>query len=972
MKKSAKIIIYTALLILGFDSSAFARNYSVLAVRVDFPYEDPDHDTTSGRGKFDLRNYYNEKDPVVREQYYHPWDVPPHNKQYFENHLKALGNYWQTVSEGRVTITYEVWPSEPDSAYTLSNKFYKYGNGRTKEQTYEKLTDLLREALATCKQKEGGKVDFSAFDTFMVIHAGVGSETSGNLNDIPSAYITKEDIEKYLGTSFVIDNSEIDNGIVVPEMTSSNGFGGLNGIMAQMFGHHLGLPSLSNNKDGLPASGGWCLMDTGSMAYGHGTRGFVPTHPCIWSKIELRWIEPITVTADTSLTVAATHIDSGLPRAVKVPISPDEYLLIENRIRYVPRDSLATATFSDSDTSGVWMQVDHYDAYIPGSGILIWHINNRIIDDYRSEDAINNDIYRRGIDLLEADGRQDIGAYIGFGDPRGEYTEGHDDDTFKLSGINTISPLTNPNSGSMWGGNSGITIRINSDPGDTMSVSINFTGNMKGFPLHIGNNGNITAVDMNRDGIDELIVSAGDSSGIISAKGEFIIPFQASNHPSVAVNGKNDLPLMVTTHGSSIYLYTFSNNHLFSSVSSGDAAGTYSISYDYNLVTSETQDSAPTALIFARNVDDSGATLSSYIEAITDMNTLLPVMHVAFPDTVHIKSIAAAYYEIAALGTNNVLYTGNLYDEILQAYPLRSQTSFGPVMADLNRDNVYETIVTSDKNILIYQPDGSYTSVSLPYEPIGDPSVADIDSDGYPEIIQCAGKGIFAFRHDGVPVNGFPYMIPPGDTNEQITSPPLVADLNNDGNMNIAFATSNMRLISFDSPGILTPGFPLCLRGMVEHTPLIFKCAAPDSIAIACVTTDGMVLAYNLGTTTGGNNGMWPMWKGDPGLRSSLLNSDIPSGIKTTASFEAYCYPNPITGGTGTFRIIPTNTTDCIITLYTVDGKKVFDHRLSEGEVIPGVPNEVRLNATKLASGLYIAKIETRQKTIFYKVGVLK
>ena len=82
---------------IAFAGSAFPREYHVLVIRVDFPYEDPDHDTTTGRGKFDLRDYAT--DPAVREQYVNPWDIPPHDSRYFSNHLAALGNYWSAVSE---------------------------------------------------------------------------------------------------------------------------------------------------------------------------------------------------------------------------------------------------------------------------------------------------------------------------------------------------------------------------------------------------------------------------------------------------------------------------------------------------------------------------------------------------------------------------------------------------------------------------------------------------------------------------------------------------------------------------------------------------------------------------------------------------------------------------------------------------------------------------------------------------------
>ena len=115
---------------------------------------------------------------------------------------------------------------------------------------------------------------------------------------------------------------------------------------------------------------------------------------------------------------------------------------------------------------------------------------------------------RRGIDLLEADGRQDIGAFFGFGDERAEYSEGHSDDTYKLSGTSVLSPLTNPHSGSMWGGRSGITVEALSDPGEIMRVSVSFGGKLPGFPVSVGAGGTLTAVDLLGDDGDELLVTS--------------------------------------------------------------------------------------------------------------------------------------------------------------------------------------------------------------------------------------------------------------------------------------------------------------------------------------------------------------------------------------------------------------------------------------------------------------------------------
>ena len=961
---------------IAFAGSASPREYRVLAIRVDFPYEDPDHETTTGRGKFDLRDYAS--DPAVRAQYANPWDIPPHDKRYFSNHLAALGNYWSAVSEDSVTLRSRILPDEPRGAYTMSDIFYKYGNGRTKDKTFRKLVELFREAVESCKRNEGARINFSEYDTFMVIHAGVGKETSDGLNDIPSAYLNAADFQTYLWGPLVIDGIEIDNGIIVPEAASENGIAGLNGILTQMFGHRLGLPSLSNNRDGLPAAGGWALMDTGGMAYGRFTRGFVPTHPCAWSKIELGWITPVTVTSDTTIDVAATHVNNGLPRAVKIPITADEYLLIENRERYAPRDSLPKAVFSDSDTSGVWMRVDHYDALIPGSGILIWHINERIIREKRSSDTLNDDPYRRGVDLLEADGREDIGAPFGFGDPRSEYSEGSDDDTFKQSGRSTLSPVGEPNSGSMWGGNSGVTVTVSSPPGDVMRITISFS------PRTLRYNtpkppGGLTASDLNGDGAEELIASGGDSLVIVDAKNNRSFTVPAGGHPAVVAGIPGGAVLAVP---------------------SGDAVNCYGLGDSGLSLLARITAAAPegSSVVFEGSIVFSGAHLIVPVRFVKNGNTvsnqllLIPVRDfpnivtetVALPDTARIISLAAAGVRIAAVSSGGALVYGDAGTKRFATLALPAGTLSAPLIADLDRDGMYEVILMAGSNLLIIEDalgaDAAVNNggavrtltIPLPADPVGDPAAADIDSDGRPELLVSTANGLCIFRAGGVSAEGYPISPPPGDSGERISSPPIIGDFDGDGRPDTAFATSNMRMLAYSTPSTVTRKFPITLADSLCGSPLVFRESASGGIALAYLTHSGDLYVRNLMTASSNSPVIWPMWRGGAGLASSLQNEDIPAPVKLSAPFRAFCYPNPITGGSGTFRFVPDAPTDCRITVYSADGRKVFESYLPENRVMTGVPNEVRMDASRLASGLYLARIRTRTHTEICKVGVMR
>ncbi|MCE5249492.1 T9SS type A sorting domain-containing protein [bacterium] len=966
--------ILSVVLLTGAVHAARADEYRILAIRVDFPYEDPDHETTSGRGIFDMDNYYT--DAAVRERYYHPWDIPPHDSLYFAHHLTALDNYWRTVSENRVSLSFDIWPKTADGAYTMSKKFYKYGNGRSKDETNEKLVELFSEAVQTCKNTEGSRINFADYDTFMIIHAGQGQETSGGLNDIPSAFLSRQDFVTYMGAPLNIDGVSLDNGLIVPESTSTTGVGGLNGIMAQMFGHRLGLPSLSNNKDGLPAAGGWCLMDTGAMSWGYRTRGFIPTHPCIWSKIDLGWVEPVIVTSDTTLDIAATHISNGLPRALKIPLSGDEYLLIENRFRLASRDSLAHAVYSDTDSSGVWLSVDHYDAYIPGSGILIWHINDRIIREKRAQGAINDDPLRRGIDLLEGDGRQDIGAMYGFGDERAEYSEGHDDDTYKLDGPDVLSPVTNPDSGSMWGGWSGITVRVLSDPGEIMRVSVGFSEHLPGFPLRTGNITKlVTAADIDNNGADELIVSGGDSALVVRSDGSIAGDFPASGHPAVFQSSTTGPPRLAVPAGNELFMYDLQGEALTGSPISPPLSdgldGTPVVDGNTAVMQTETG----TWILCAVRTTEQGRTVKSSLYALNASDTGSR-LEMELPDTTHVRFIASAGESISLIGENEgkyYLYTGSPGSSFTIRYRIETgHASEGFVMADIDRDNVYETVFAAGNEIIVMKPDGVISRINLSDTPVGAPVAADIDNDGYPEIFQNTRHHVYAFRKSGAPLDRFPLGLPPGDDDEIITSQPVIADLDGDGDVDIAFMTSDNRMVAFDRSGLLTRGFPRLVPGEVVSSPAIFRRASQDSIAAACITRSGELTVTDLMTSVPEGRLVWPMYSGGASLSSSLINTRIPSEIRTTAAFKFYCYPNPVTGGVGTFRFTPAGPTDCTISVYSADGRRVFECYLAENEIVPGVPNEVSMNAANLASGLYIARIKTRTNTVMYKLGVLK
>jgi immune inhibitor A len=225
---------------------------------------------------------------------------------------------------------------------------------------------------------DDGYVDF-----LLVIHPGLGAEHfNGSCNDIWSLQSNLESYQHTRGTA--ADGVGIGPFVIVPEL-------GEIGVFAHEVCHLLGLPDLYNSKTGEPIVGDYCLMDTGAWGGPQHARGSVPAHLSAPMKYFLGWIEPTSIClgcenenaiaavvqpSETWKTHSAYEI-LGNPGGMDWSLEgtgDGEYFLVENRYRYL----------------------GYFDDYLPGTGLLIWKV-----DESRPD---NNSISRRLAEVIQADG----------------------------------------------------------------------------------------------------------------------------------------------------------------------------------------------------------------------------------------------------------------------------------------------------------------------------------------------------------------------------------------------------------------------------------------------------------------------------------------------------------------------------------------------------------------------------------------
>ena len=405
----------------------------LLAVMVQFPEETDDDLLTSGNGTF-LSSGSQEIDD--RCDGFHA-DPPPHDRAYFSSQLLAIKNYYSHISGGNIDLNYHVI----NDIFTVSGDMRSYADsdsslGRLFSETVELASDSL-------------SIHFDENSLIILFHAGIGQDFTIPFLD-PTPYDLKS---AYVDDGIMADTPwpqingvTVDRGIILPETQNHLYYEviedifygetdfcdyqvGLTGTFAFLMGYAFDLPPLFNTETGDPGVGVFGLMDQGS----NNGRGVIPVPPDAWTRILKGWDESNLVSSYGPESISTNNYYGQFHEIHKIPISESEYYLVENRnnwvhssktideIRYEnlnsdnrPAHWFGTVTSEmsegqidiDPDT-GVITRFDHYDYGLPGSGLLIWHINEP--EDSQLMNGINNDNYNRAVHLEEADGSVDIG-----------------------------------------------------------------------------------------------------------------------------------------------------------------------------------------------------------------------------------------------------------------------------------------------------------------------------------------------------------------------------------------------------------------------------------------------------------------------------------------------------------------------------------------------------------------------------------
>ncbi len=270
-------------------------------------------------------------------------DPPPHDRRYFEAHLRGLDEYYRMQSGGRLVIQSRVLPEGDRDSYQVRD-LAEYGPGAGGFWTLEGLESLIRDMMVAADEGTAADAtvnladydDDDPFTYIIFVHAGSDWQSdvaADSPNDVPTFFVT-------LGDPVALDGVDSETGdpgrlsecSVIPETTNQDGwFGSIAAGLYHEFGHALGLVDIYDSWTGLPRVGFWDLMDAGTNVIvpvgfldpsaPDGVRvieamGVLPSSLGPWEKWYLGWLDPAPLAGLTG--------EVRLP-AIQVPRTPEDY-----------------------------------------------------------------------------------------------------------------------------------------------------------------------------------------------------------------------------------------------------------------------------------------------------------------------------------------------------------------------------------------------------------------------------------------------------------------------------------------------------------------------------------------------------------------------------------------------------------------------------------------------------------------------
>ncbi len=262
---------------------------------------------------------FNDEGKAITDAQGNPiYEFAAHDSTYFDLQMRKTADYFTTVSQGTFDLQWQ-------ALSTLVNLPEPMGYYGADQDNNDRLVEMAKAVV----EAVDSEVDFSSFDTLVLVHAGAGRETDIN-NDSPqqlfSNYLDRRDFEQAMADTVLSepgiptqDGVLIRHVLILPESETQdpvvslglNGFFGMRGVYCFEVGLRLGMLSLADfTPSGRPDSQG--IGNYGLMGYGLFTGlGIVPAEPCAMNRMLMGWVDAVEIDSDSARRIASHRNRSG-------------------------------------------------------------------------------------------------------------------------------------------------------------------------------------------------------------------------------------------------------------------------------------------------------------------------------------------------------------------------------------------------------------------------------------------------------------------------------------------------------------------------------------------------------------------------------------------------------------------------------------------------------------------------------------
>lgn len=972
-----KYIKFLFALLVFCSSFSFALDtLEVYAFLVEFKEEKTDNSLTTGRGLF---NTCEEKkgdyslDPCKNRGTHEYWD----------RHFEFAKSYYEAASNGKQTISWRIFPENGETAYKLDTTIIAYN--RTAKRKDEKVAEydearsrdymrFIYDAVEKANSTSDSpfKIPLSKNPNtkraYMIIHAGAsrlvdggslgthGANTPGDFIDVyvnpdywvylPKKLINEDTTKVDSLTAMPLKNAAIDSLkeiMVVSETASQDGLNwGVNGIIVNQIGRALGMPNTYDVVQGISRLGYFDVMDFAGYNAGN---GFFPVLPSAWLRAYMGWANVKTVTpkAGQKISVEVAAAGSGKENEiVKVPLSANEYLLIENRERTlnengevdvvvmgnagdsnvytIPVDSLSTI-FEDSvrvngkmkknpkKASGIVLSASSFDVALPASGIVVWKINEWYlketlqfgISNFWGGDTLRDHQY--GIGLVEADGVVTIGKTFknALGQDAFDYGSGADllphlrvAKEKKFDTVFTVKPNGYGNTATLQGGYTGIKVSA----AIAKDARIEKTSN-----AFMGD----SVVNFAAPSI-KVTVEFDDMS---LAEGEFPKDVGLNSAPRAAV--LLDYPSGTTREGEKLLVFGSENGILQAVSAFGEPLTESDTSVTRKVVANKDSSvDVPLYILGKRNygkligMASSGNAVYSLHETGLVTTTLSASLDQVTESSSKVDFKKAVAGPVIAEGSVWVVADG-----AIRGYSLDGSSHSALSLPSNFTPQNFAVCGTEEKSIVAVGENAKLLKLSfkkknlmvknLPVSTKGLEPVkgqvlnvvcSDFDRDGVDEafVLGSRGYGVFVKLGDTLTTIDVPRQYSLNDER----SKPIIADVNDDGLPEAIFVGDN-KVYAVDSKGIAVAGFPITIsRGAAENEfqsePLAVDVTGDGVAEILVPANSGLLYAYTgKGKPVGG---YFPMQAGtfEYGDTAKPMSVFVGNAIDSLKGMQLYAF----------------------------------------------------------------------------------